>query len=213
MGRLVHAFRHTWSPDGDSDTVPIPDFAMPSASYFVQAMIADVASGGGAGILTAPVASRTTTQLLLRSTASIKSGTTVDVTLTLPNAHLVDVENAVVVALGTAPAFVIKAGSTSRPLLLQILGTDGEPEDLSEIDDSTLVARFEFADESRTEFPLVIESAVDGLVSYQWELGDTDKVGIHQVDVRAEDDDGEVYIWPPQGGHFRVQFTSPIAAP
>lgn len=75
------SFTHTWSGDGVSDTVTIPGNGMVDATYCVAMSINTIPSGGVAALLYAPESTRTTTQLVIQASASLKAGTIIDIIL------------------------------------------------------------------------------------------------------------------------------------
>lgn len=73
------SFLHTWSADGDSDTVAIPGNGMVDAEYCVAPTINTLPSGGAAALLIVPETTRTSTQFVILASGSMKAGTTIDI--------------------------------------------------------------------------------------------------------------------------------------
>lgn len=103
--------------------------------------------------------------------------------------------------------FTIKAGVTSKPLNLTLNESDGSPSDLNEATD--VVLRVWWADKEVEEFEMTIVDPDDGTITYEWAAGETDKIGIHRIEVEVTYDDATVSVWPNEGFYF-IQFTSRI---
>lgn len=104
--------------------------------------------------------------------------------------------------------YTVKAGTTSKPLVLTLTETDGSPSDLT--DAASIVLRVWYANDDIAEFDLTITGdPADGIVTRVWLAGETDIVGVHRCEIESVDAGGLVTIWPSDG-YFHIEFTSAI---
>ncbi len=74
-------FLHTWSADGTSDTVTIPDSGMVDKIYNVDGDIEDIPSGGSWSGIFFPSAGRTETSFTIGAIGTLKAGTTIAINI------------------------------------------------------------------------------------------------------------------------------------
>lgn len=104
--------------------------------------------------------------------------------------------------------YTIKAGVTSKLLSLTLREADGTASDLTNAATTTL--RVWYADGDVAEFEMEVDAdPTTGVVTYAWQNGETDKIGVHRCEVVIVDADDLVSKWPANG-YFRIEFTESL---
>jgi hypothetical protein len=123
-------------------------------------------------------------------------------------------------ALLTGP-WKIKRGATSPPYRVTLRNADKSPVDLSVADHVNFVMCLR----GETELPTVDALAATiqegdaatgtnvGVCEYDWAAGDTDMIGIYDVEFALYDASGNVYARIPNDGYLELQILGNLSAP
>ena len=96
--------------------------------------------------------------------------------------------------------FYIAQGDRLASISIPCTLSDGTVLDLTDAED--LVFRFRLADRSRpgrSGTPVVVGEATDGVLRYDWEVGDTDVPGLYLGRWTVTDADGKEFSFPNNG--------------
>lgn len=104
--------------------------------------------------------------------------------------------------------FVIKQNDTLPHLEVQLLDVDDNPINLD-------LCGVHFHMNERNggnviDTPAIILNEIDGQVKYEWQLGDTDKVGIYECEFEINMPDGNI-VTVPTDGYFLVGIVKELA--